>query len=246
MADELKGEVVVITGGSSGIGDATAELCIEENAKVVILDLEKPKSNKGGIFYKVDVSYEEQVADAFERIEKEIGPVTALVNNAGISPKAVPSEDVNADEILRTFSVNVFGVMYCNKYAIKQMKEAGHGSIVNVSSVIGVVGSKNSAVYAASKAAILGLTKADAITYSSHNIRVNAVVPGYAKTPLIEKASMSSGDPSLYYDNLTKKHPIGRLAEPKEIAQAILFLLSKRASFVTGSEFVVDGGYTSA
>ncbi|MEM4213383.1 MAG: SDR family oxidoreductase [Thermoplasmatales archaeon] len=245
MNEELKGEVIVVTGGSSGIGDAIVKLCVEEKANVAILDLEKPRADRGGAFYRVDVSEEAQVADSFRRIREEMGPVTGLVNNAGISPKSVPSESVEKEDILKTFGVNVFGPMFCNKYAIMQMKEAGHGSIVNISSVIGVVGSKNSSVYAASKAALIGMTKADAITYSQDNIRVNAVIPGYVHTPLIEKASIRSGDPNGFYDALKAKHPVGRLAQPDEIAQAVVFLLSARSSFMTGSSLVVDGGYTA-
>lgn len=244
MYQDLDGEIIVVTGGSSGIGESVARLCREAGAKVAILDIEQPKTDCD-LYVKTDVSKEEEVLKAFELISSKIGLVSGLVNNAGISPKPTDTTDIESSEILRTFSINVFGAIYCTKYAVRQMIKGGHGSIVNVSSVIGLVGAKNSAVYAASKSALLGMTKADAVTYALNNIRVNAVVPGYARTPLIQRAAMNSSDPQKYIQNLESKHAMGRIAEPHEIAQAIVFLLSKRSSFVTGSEFIVDGGYTS-
>ncbi len=244
MDHDLDGEIVVVTGGSSGIGESAVKLCKEKGAKVAIFDIEEPKVTHD-LYVKVDISKEEEVSKAFELVSSKLGRVTGLVNNAGISPKPTDTADIESSEIIRTFSINVFGALYCTKYAIRQMMESGHGSIVNVSSIIGLVGAMNSAIYAASKSALLGMTKADAVTYASKNIRVNAVLPGYARTPLIQKAAMNSGNPEKYIQNLEGKHAMGRIADPDEIAQAIVFLLSRKSSFVTGSELVVDGGYTS-
>ncbi len=247
MEKILDNRIVVITGGSSGIGLATVKKIKENGGIPIILDLESPKSPEDNKFefIETDVSNEDGVKNAFRKIEEKFGFTYGLVNNAAISPKPSTSENIY-DEILRkTFSVNVFGAFYCNKYAITHMLKLGKGSVVNISSVIGKVGSKNTSIYAASKSALIGMTKSDAITYSLKNIRFNVILPGYVNTPLIENNAKNSGNIESYYENLKSLHPMGRIATPDEIAETIVFLLSDRSSFITGSEIIIDGGYTS-
>jgi NAD(P)-dependent dehydrogenase (short-subunit alcohol dehydrogenase family) len=247
MVKILDNNIVVITGGSSGIGYATVKKVIEYGGIPVILDKETPELSDGDNYeyIRTDISNEEEVKEAFKQIEERLGLTYGLVNNAAISPKPSPSEDISDEILKKTFSINVFGTFYCNKYAIMQMLKLGKGSIVNISSVIGKVGSKNTSIYAASKSALIGMTKSDAITYSSKNIRFNALLPGFVDTPLIKSNARNSGNPELYYENLKLLHPIGRLAKAEEIAEMIVFLISERSSFITGSEIVIDGGYTS-
>ncbi|MGC8655859.1 MAG: SDR family NAD(P)-dependent oxidoreductase [Thermoplasmata archaeon] len=247
MEKILDNNIVVVTGGSGGIGYATVKKVRENGGIPVILDKETPELSDGNNYeyIRTDISNEEEVKEAFKKIEDRFGLTYGLVNNAAISPQPSPSENISDEVLRRTFSINVFGTFYCNKYAIMQMLKLGKGSVVNVSSVIGKVGSKNTSIYAASKSALIGMTKSDAITYSSKNIRFNVLLPGFVDTPLIENNARNSGNPVLYYENLKSLHPIGRLAKAEEIAELIVFLISERSSFVTGSEIVIDGGYTS-
>lgn len=247
MENTLNDRIVVVTGGSSGIGLSAVNEVARMGGIPVILDVNPPEKEPEFRYeyIKTDVSAEEEVKDAFKEIGDRIGDVYGLVNNAAISPTPSGSEEIDGEILKRVFSVNVFGAFYCNKYAIPHMLKLGLGSVVNVSSVIGRVGSRNGAIYAASKSALVGMTKSDAITYSLKNIRFNVILPGYVETPLIERNANKSGNPEKYYSNLTSLHPLGRLAKPKEIADLIVFLLSEQSSFITGSEIVIDGGYTS-
>jgi len=246
MPGLLEGKNVVVTGGGRGIGSKIIEMVISEGGNAAFLDIEEPKAYpRGALFQKADISKEEDVKESFLNIEKELGDVYGLVNNAAISHPPVPGEDVSADLLHRVFAINVFGAFYSTKYALRSMLKIGKGSVVSISSVIGKVGSKNSSVYASSKAALLGMTKSNAVTYASKHIRFNAVLPGYVETPLIEEAARKSGDYETYMKNLISLHPVGRLGNAEEIAGLVVYLLSEESSFITGSEIVIDGGYTS-
>jgi NAD(P)-dependent dehydrogenase (short-subunit alcohol dehydrogenase family) len=254
----LDGEVVVVTGGASGIGRATAILSAREGAGVAVCDINREAGEKvvneivrfGGKarFYHMDVSKEEQVRSTFGRIVDELGLITGLVNNAGIAGPMKPTHEVTEEEWDTVFSVNVKGVFLCTKHAIPYMIRAGHGSIVNVSSIYAIVGGIPEIPvppYHASKGAIRALTKADALTYAKYNIRVNSVHPGFVDTPMLSKPAELVGDVNTLYSFLGSLHPVGRIAEPEEIAHVIVFLLSREASLITGAEIVVDGGYTA-
>jgi NAD(P)-dependent dehydrogenase (short-subunit alcohol dehydrogenase family) len=246
MAGLLDGKNIVVTGGARGIGSKIIKMAISEGGNVAFLDIEEPVTYpKDALFIKTDVSKEEDVRESFSKIEDKLGSVYGLVNNAAISHTPIPAEEVTRDLISRVFSINVFGTFFCTKYALLSMLKIGRGSVVNVSSVIGKVGSRNSSVYASSKAALLGMTKSNAVTYASRNIRFNAILPGYVSTPLIDEAASKSGDYESYIKNLISLHPLGRLGNPEEIAGLVVYLLSERSSFITGSEIVIDGGYTS-
>ncbi len=247
MENMLNKSIIVITGGASGIGLSTA-LAVKKNGGLPIVFDVNPAGimkENGITAIKVDVSKEKEVEDAFRLVEEKYGLVYGLVNNAAMSPSPEPADNISREVLLNTFAVNVFGAFYCTKYAVRQMLNLGRGSVVNISSVIGKVGSKNTSIYASSKAALIGMTKSDAITYASRNIRFNAVLPGYVMTPLIKNNADRSGNAENYYSTLKSLHPVGRLADPNEIAEIILFLLSENSSFITGSEIVIDGGYTS-
>lgn len=255
MSTNLEGKVVVITGGAMGIGRATAKKACEEGAKVAICDIDEEKGkeavnelNKLGHtakFYNMDVSKEGQVKETFSRIKSEMGPIYGLVNNAGIAGVNKQTHEITEEEWDKVIDVNLKGVFLCTKHAVPQMMEAGGGNIVNLSSVYGMVGAADAPPYHATKGAVRLLTKVDAINYANKNIRVNSIHPGIVETPMIMAYAKATEDEKAAIEGLSKRHPMGRIGEPKEIADAILFLLSDKSAFMTGSELVIDGGYTA-
>ncbi len=255
MSGKLSGRVVVVTGGAMGIGKATAIAAAKEGAIVAVCDINEVEGKKtveeirkaGGRaeFYKLDVSDETQVKEVFERIERELGPIYGLVNNAGIAGVDKPTHELTLEEWNKVMSVNVNGVFLCTKYAVPSMIKNKKGSIVNLSSIYGIVSAPNVPPYHASKGAVRIMTKTDALLYAKYNIRVNSVHPGFIITPMVEKYAESTGNKEAVYEELKKLHPMGRLGRPEEVASVIVFLLSDDSSFMTGSEVVVDGGYTA-
>ncbi|MFW6192776.1 MAG: SDR family NAD(P)-dependent oxidoreductase, partial [Gemmatimonadota bacterium] len=173
------------------------------------------------------------------------GSIDVLVNNAGVSGTNRPTHQVSAEEWRRVMAVNVEGVFFCTKHAIPHLREAGGGSIVNLSSIYGLVGAADSPPYHASKGAVRLMSKTDAMLYADDGIRVNSVHPGYVWTPMVEEALSERGELEEKRKQAAALHPLGRLGEPEEVAYAILYLASDEAGFVTGSELVVDGGYTA-
>jgi NAD(P)-dependent dehydrogenase (short-subunit alcohol dehydrogenase family) len=178
------------------------------------------------------------VADAF-------GPITVLVNNAGIAGVNRPTDQVTEAEWDALMAINVKGVFFCTKHVIPQMRQAAHGSIINLSSIYGLVGAADSPAYHASKGAVRLMSKTDALFYAPERIRVNSVHPGFIWTPMVEGFLHESSDPAGDRSALAALHPLGHLGEPDDIAYAILYLASDESKFVTGSELVVDGGYTA-
>ena len=252
MKGKLQDKVIIVTGGSSGIGRVSALGFTREGAKVVIADtdlngaeetVEIIKSAGGRATYlKVDVSKSHDVEEVVKRCVEENGRLDCAFNNAGIEGSTAPTADCTEDNWNRTIDINLKGVWLCMKYQILEMLKQGGGSIVNASSVAGLVGVENRPAYVASKHGIAGLTKAAAIEYSNRNIRVNAICPGVTLTPLIER--LISENPEFEAVRIAR-HPIGRLGAPEDIAKAAAWLLSDDASFVTGHIMAVDGGYTS-
>jgi len=249
----FEGKVVMISGGSSGIGAETAIAFAEEGAKVVITDVDEEKGRKlaeeinesGGtaVFMKHNVADAKQTKEIINKIVEKFGKLDVAFNNAGIAGPSLPISEYPEEDWERVISINLLGVYYGMKYQIRQMLKQGGGAIVNNSSILGKVGFNNASAYVAAKHAVVGLTKAAALEYASKNIRINAVNPAFIKTPLIENAGMKEG--TEMYDMLVGLHPIGRLGNPREVANAVLFLSGEDASFVHGESLMVDGGYTA-
>jgi NAD(P)-dependent dehydrogenase (short-subunit alcohol dehydrogenase family) len=192
----------------------------------------------------MDVSNEDDVRQVFDEVEKVFGPITVLVNNAGVSGADKPTHELQDSEWDHVMSINVKGVFYCTKHCIPQMKRAGGGSIINLSSIYGLVGAPNVPPYHASKGAVRLMSKTDALLYAADKIRVNSVHPGFVWTPMVENYAKKLGDVEEVKKNLISLHPLGHLGEPMDIAWGVVYLASDESKFVTGSELVLDGGYT--
>jgi len=249
----VDGKVALITGGASGIGLATAGLLADEGAQVVLTDLVEPEANaaavaaRRGRFYKFDVTRENEWIVVTDAVVSEFGRLDILVNCAGVS-LLKDVETTTLEEWRRLMAVNLDGTFLGCKHAIRVMKERGNGSIVNMSSVAGLVGAANLAAYSASKGAVRLLTKSVALhcARKGYNIRCNSVHPSFVETPMLRSMLTAARDPQKLEANYASAAPLGRLAKPIEIARTILFLASDEAAFTTGAELVVDGGLTAA
>lgn len=239
--------MAIITGAGSGIGKAAALLFAEQGAKVVVSDIvekngtqtveEIRKAGGDAIFIKADSSRADDNKALVEQAVKKYGALDIAVNNAGIAGPISDTGEYPIDGWQRVIDINLSGVFYAMRYQIPAMLQKG-GSIVNVASILGQVGTKGSPAYVAAKHGVVGLTKTAALEYADKKIRINSIGPGYINTPLIQNA----------LDEATLKalvglHPIGRLGESREVAELILWLASDKASFVTGSYYNIDGGY---
>jgi NAD(P)-dependent dehydrogenase (short-subunit alcohol dehydrogenase family) len=244
-------KVVIVTGGALGIGRETCILLAQEGAKVAVTDildkegkeLAEEINHSGGEakFWHLDVTDEKEVEKVYAEVAKEFGKLDATVNNAGIAGADKPTHEITEKEWDVVMNVNVKGVFFCTKHAIAHMKKSGGGSIVNLSSIYGLVGAGDIPTYHASKGAVRLMSKNDAIIYAKDNIRVNSVHPGFIWTPLVE--DLGKNIPG-FRKNLDSLHPIGHIGEPMDIAYGIIYLISDESKFVTGSELVIDGGYT--
>lgn len=250
MAGFLEDKVALVTGAGSGIGRSTALAFAKEGAKVVVADIAVPDGEKtvrmigdaGGeaTFVKVDISKASEVEDMVNTAVQSYGRLDCAHNNAGIEGPAIATADVTEEDWDRVMDINLKGAWLCTKYEVKQMLAQGGGAIVNTASGLGVVGLPSIAAYTASKHGVVGLTQAAALDYATQGIRVNAVMPGVTRTPMMDR-QMSGAH--LEEDVYVRLHPIGRLGQPEEIAEAVIWLCSDRASFVTGHAMAVDGGY---
>lgn len=245
-------KVAIITGGSSGIGRATAIALAKEGIKVSLaarrdkegeetLRLVK-EAGGDGIFVKTDITNENDVKSLVEKTIKTYGRLDYAFNNAGIWEDLIPFVDKTSDTFDRIMNINVKGVWLSMKYEIPQMLKNGGGAIVNTSSVAGVIGFPQNSIYVASKHAVIGLTKSAALEYAKSGIRINAVAPGTIETEMVESVLDSNAK---IKEHLISMHPIGRIGKPEEIADAVVWLLSDKASFVTGHTLLVDGGMVS-
>ena len=247
----LAGKVVLISGGARGMGAAEARLFAREGARIVVGDIldaegkavEAEVNAKGGeaMFVHLDVTREAEWAQAVVLAVHRFGKLNVLVNNAGIGG-ASRVEDTDAEAWDRVMAVNAKGVFLGTKAAIPAMRRAGGGSIVNISSQLGLVGMDDSSPqYTASKGAVRLLTKTTALQYAREGIRCNSVHPGPIVTPMTEQRR---AEPAVY-QRMLSRIPLGRYGEPDEVAYAVLYLASDESSFVTGSELVIDGGWTA-
>jgi NAD(P)-dependent dehydrogenase (short-subunit alcohol dehydrogenase family) len=246
----LTDRVALITGGNRGIGLATARLFAQEGARVMLFarDQAKGESEAESIsnarFVQGDVTKAEDCRRAVEESIQALGGLDILVNCAGIIFRNRTIEQTTEEEWDATFDVNVKGAFLMCKYAMPHLRER-KGCIVNLSSYVGLVGFRGASAYAASKAAIINLTRSMALDHAREGIRVNAVCPGSVDTEMIHAAWEKFGDVEEARRLWSEKHPLGRIAQPEEVAQAILFLASDDASFITGAALAVDGGLTA-
>lgn len=250
MAGLLEDKVALVTGAGSGIGRATAVAFAEEGAKVVAADVAVPDGEKtvraiedaGGeaTFVQVDISKADEVEAMVSTAVEVYGKLDCAHNNAGIEGPAIATADVAEEDWDKVMEINLKGAWLCTKYEVLQMLKQGGGSIVNTASTLGITGLPQIAAYTASKHGVIGLTQSAALDYATQGIRVNAVMPGVTRTPMMDR-QMSGAH--MEEDMYVRLHPIGRLAKPEEIAEAVVWLCSDRASFVTGHAMAVDGGF---
>jgi NAD(P)-dependent dehydrogenase (short-subunit alcohol dehydrogenase family) len=250
---KLKGRVALITGGTEGMGYATAELFLREGAKVVVTGRSAEKGRKAlakmrglgeAAFVRGDVSKAKDAQRMVEGTVRRFGRIDILFNNAGVYVEKL-AEDTSEDEWDRVLDINLKGTFLVSKYAIPYMKRQRSGSIINNSSDAGLVGNRSCPAYCASKGAVTIMTKAMALDYAKYNIRVNSVNPGTIDTPMLAYEAKASGNRKAYLKKMDEENPIGRIGRPDEVAQAVLFLASDAASFVTGAALSVDGGLTA-
>ncbi|HET6606151.1 MAG TPA: glucose 1-dehydrogenase [Rhodopila sp.] len=255
MTGILQGKVALVTGGGNGIGQAAAIAFAREGALVAVADLEAEAAsatvaqvNQAGgqaIALSGDVTDAARVQEMVNAVMSAYGRLDCAFNNAGIAPYQVKSlaqltHQWSEESFDRMIEVNLKSVWLCMKYELPAIQAAGGGAIVNTASIAGLVGLKGSTAYVAAKHAVIGLTKTAAMEYAEQKIRVNAVCPGFITTRMTKLAKQQRGDA------IVARTPLGRFGEPSEIAEAVVWLCSDRASFVNGAAYEVDGGYTAA
>ena len=247
----LENKVALISGGARGMGAAEARLFASEGAKVVIGDVleeegrqtEAQVNESGGecLFVHLDVTSESNWQEVVAATVARFGKLDILVNNAGISGRGIGLEETTGDFWDHVMGINAKGVFLGTKAAIPEMRRSGGGSIINISSIYGIVGSGRSTAYPASKGAVRLLTKSTAIQYAGEGIRANSVHPGFIVTPMTEAVGGVSG----LSQRVLANTPLGRWGESEDVAYGVLFLASDESSFMTGSELVIDGGWTA-
>jgi NAD(P)-dependent dehydrogenase (short-subunit alcohol dehydrogenase family) len=245
----LEGKTAVVTGAGSGIGQASASAMAREGARVAILDSNEAAGRQtadeltaqkfNAAFFSLNVTSEEQVRATMAQVINKFGRIDILHNNAGIAIRHTVTEQ-DEQGWQTCMDVNLKGVFLCAKHVIPHMLERG-GSIINTASVTGIVGVRNRAVYSATKGAVVALTRSMALDYARHQIRVNCICPGFVRTPMA-KALLE--DP-IKEKRLVDTHPLGRLGTPEDVANAVLFLASDLASWITGHALIVDGGFSA-
>ena len=250
MEKQFQGKVAIVTGGSFGIGRATAIAFADRGAKVAIVDCIEDNETlnhiqaAGGeaIFVKCDVSKGADVKAMIEKVMAAYGRLDYAFNNAGIEGASAPTHECTEENWERTIGVNLKGVWLCMKYEIQQMLKQGKGAIVNCASIAGLVGFQGLPVYVASKHGVVGLTKTAALEYAKSGIRVNAVCPGVIKTNMVDRITGREKEVEKQFEDM---EPVGRMGQPEEVAEAVIWLCSDAASFVTGDAMAVDGGWTA-
>ncbi|MFC7300948.1 SDR family NAD(P)-dependent oxidoreductase [Cognatiluteimonas weifangensis] len=250
------GKVCIVTGAALGIGRACALRLAEEGARLALFDVLDADGNalceqlraagREAGYWHVDVSDEAQVAAAIDAVAARYGRIDVLVNNAGIAGANKPTDQITEAEWDRVQAINVKGVFFGVKHVVAHMRRAGGGSIVNLSSIYGLVGAADSPPYHAAKGAVRLMSKTDAMLYAADAIRVNSVHPGFIWTPMVQHhLEAGGGDVEAARAQVAALHPLGHLGEPDDIAWGVVYLASDESRFVTGSELVIDGGYTA-
>ena len=251
----VDGKTALVTGAAVGIGRAICLRLAEEGTHVAVTDVRDADARalvddilrQGGTarFWHLDVSREADVRRVVNDVAASFGRLDVLVNNAGISGVSKPTHEITEAEWDALMAVNVKGVFFCTKHAVPHLIEAGGGSIINLSSIYGLVGAPDAPPYHASKGAVRLMTKTDALLYAPQKIRVNSVHPGFIWTPMVEAFAAAGPNPAAVRSALVAKHPLGHLGEPDDVAWGVVYLASDESKFVTGSELVIDGGYTA-
>jgi meso-butanediol dehydrogenase/(S,S)-butanediol dehydrogenase/diacetyl reductase len=245
--------VALVTGGGSGIGRATVVRLVRDGLRVLVADIDAARAEdtvrqvgNGGLAEAVatDVSTEEGAHQAVAAAVRRWGRLDVLVNNVGVSHHATLL-DTSGEDWSRVLRINLDSVFWCSREAIRVMVQQHSGVIVNVASVLGLIGARARAAYCASKGAVVALTRSIALDYAAHGIRVNCVCPSTVDTPLAARSRAQSGDPQAALARAIAAQPLGRIAQPEEIAEVIGFLASPGSSFVNGAAYVVDGGFSA-
>ncbi len=248
--------ICIVTGAAAGIGRACVARLADEGAQLALFDVDDDAGrafagqlHTRGIparYWHVDVTDEGSVGDAIDGVAEHYGGIDVLVNNAGIAGVDKPTDQVTEAEWDRVQAVNVKGVFFCTKHVIAHMRRRGGGSIINLSSIYGLVGAADVPPYHAAKGAVTLMSRTDALIYAPDRIRVNSVHPGFIWTPMVEAHLRSSGDDlAAGRRALDALHPLGHIGEPDDIAWGVVYLASEEARFVTGAQLVIDGGYTA-
>jgi len=254
--ERLKGKVAAITGAALGIGRACATRMAEEGASVAVLDVleaegaalaaELAARGFPARFWRCNVASEAEVARVLDEVAAHFGRLDVLVNNAGVAGANKPTDQITEAEWDFVQSINVKGVFFCTKHAIAHLRRAGGGSIINLSSIYGLVGAGDVPPYHASKGAVRLMSKNDALTYAPEKIRVNSIHPGFIWTPMVEHyLGDAGGDLAEGRKATDALHPLGHMGEADDIAWGAVYLASEEAKFITGAELVIDGGYTA-
>jgi NAD(P)-dependent dehydrogenase (short-subunit alcohol dehydrogenase family) len=249
---DMNGKVALVTGGSAGIGRATAQLFAERGASVVVSDVDVAGGEKtvrliteadgAAAFVQADISDEEQVERMVRRAVDEFGGLDYAFNNAGIEGGLTTTVDTSLDAWNRVIAINLTGTFLCMKYEIPELLRRGGGAIVNCASINGLVASPNSGAYTASKHGVNGLTKSAALEYAARGIRINSVCPGVIQTAMVDRAAEKVPE---ILEAIIARKPIGRIGHAREIAEATVWLCSDQSNFVVGHMLTVDGGYTA-
>jgi len=257
MTEQFAGRVALVTGGSSGIGRASVLAFARKGAKVVVIDVDAEggqetvrlvnEADGEATFIKADVSQAAEVEAMVSQTVEVYGRLDYSHNNAGVEGDRAFTADCQKENWDRVIGINLTGIWLCMKYEIPQMLKQGTGAIVNTSSVVGLVGYPGRPAYIASKHGVTGLTKAAALEYAQQGIRINAVCPGFIRTPFVDRAlsQHSEDEAARVKQKIIEMEPIGRMGTPEEVAETVVWLCSDAASFVTGHAMAVDGGYVA-
>ena len=253
----VQDKVAIVTGGSTGLGRATCLLLGTEGAHVAVTDIQDQLGGavageireRGGSaeYYRMDVTSEDEIRQVSERIFERFGRIDILVNNAGITGAPKPTHEITVEEWDQILNVDARGPFLCTKHVVPFMIKGGGGSIVNISSVYGIVGGMDVPppfLYHAAKGALRLMTKSDALCYAKDRIRVNSIHPGWIWTPMLENVGKNATEgPEEFHKRLLSHVPLGHYGEPVDVAYGVLYLASDESKFSTGTELVIDGGY---